>query len=282
MRRHLLLPRRPQGATAHLLAVLLFVMTITAAAGLAVWNGNRMVADAVDARSTVQLPGGIERTDELATFLSGRGDVAAAVAVDPAEVRATLETWMGPAAREAELPLPALVEIEMAPEADPAMLRADLRDAFPRARLVAQQRTLGPVIGALRAGALVGLALVLAVALAASVAIVLATRGALAANRGTIATLHGMGATDAQVAQTFLTGIRRDALVGGSLGTLVALCLLWLLGSSGGSSLSFLVGGARLLGPLDLLLLLALPLLATLMAFVVARWTILRDLRRAL
>ena len=109
MRRHLLLPRRPQGATAHLLAVLLFVMTITAAAGLAVWNGNRMVADAVDARSTVQLPGGIERTDELATFLSGRGDVAAAVAVDPAEVRATLETWMGPAAREAELPLPALV-----------------------------------------------------------------------------------------------------------------------------------------------------------------------------
>ncbi|WP_343344637.1 FtsX-like permease family protein [Sphingomicrobium sp. XHP0239] len=277
-----LLPRRPQGATAYLLAVLLFVMTITAAAGLAVWNGNRLVAGAVEARSTVQLSGGIERTDELAEFLSNRDDVTEVRAIAPDEVRRTLETWMGPAAREADLPLPALVDVEMVRGADPALLRADLRNAFPRARLVAQQRTLAPVLGALSAVAALGLALVLAIALAASVAIALATRGALAANRSTIATLHDMGATDRQVAQTFLTGIRRDALVGGSLGTLVALLVLWLLGASGGSSLAFLVGGTRLLGPLDLLALLLLPLLATLMAFLVARFTILRDLRRAL
>ncbi|MEN3972585.1 hypothetical protein WJS89_07875 [Sphingomicrobium sp. XHP0235] len=281
-RRRTLIKRRAQGASAYLLAIMLFVMTITAAAGLMVWNGNRSVAQAAAARHMVQLPGGIEQTDRLADFVAQADGVDAVRAVPPSETRATMERWMGPAARRADLPLPALVEVELGSERAAPALRAALTDAFPDARLVSNRSVLAPVLNALATVALVGLGLVLGIALAAAASIILATRAAIAANRSTISILHGMGASDTQIAQNFTPAIARDALVGGSFGTALAIALLLVLATTGGDSLDFLSGNARLIGIGELALLALLPLLAAGMAFVVARATILRDLRAAL
>ena len=262
---------------------MLFVMTLTAAAGLALFNGNRLVAQAAGSDALVQLPGGAGESDALAAAIAAAPGVAAATAIPQADVRASLETWMGPAARTADLPLPALVEVRMEPDAAPDRIAAALAEDFPAAQVVPRRTALGPLLAALRTVALFGLLLVLAIAAAAAAAIAIVTRAALAADRGTVATLHGMGATDAQVASGFLGAILRDALVGGAIGTALALAMLWAGIALGGSeSLSLLVGGARLLGPIDLVMLLALPLLAAAMAYVVARATILRDLRSAL
>ncbi|MCJ7421155.1 FtsX-like permease family protein [Sphingomicrobium astaxanthinifaciens] len=266
------------GATGYLLAIMLFVMTVTGAAGLALANGSRLVAAASAGDYVVQLPGGADEADALARFVAAQPGVTEATAVPRAEVDALLARWLGPAAREADLPLPALVEVRV--EGRATALEAALADRYPGAGLAAQAETLAPLLGALRAVALAGLGLVLAIALAAAAAVVLATRAALAANRATIATLHGMGATDGQVARQFDRRIARDALSGGTLGSLLAILLLFAVSRSGGASLSFLVGGARLIDAGDLALLFLLPPLAASIAYVVARATILRDLHR--
>ncbi|MCJ8191181.1 cell division protein FtsX [Sphingomicrobium aestuariivivum] len=266
------------GATGYLLAIMLFVMTVTGAAGLALFNGSRMVEQASAGDFVVQLPGGAGQAAELESFIAAQEGVRSAQAVPQAEVDALLEQWLGPAAEDADLPLPALVEVEMA--GDGASLAQALAEEYPEAGLAAQAETLGPLLNALEAVALAGLGLVLAIALATAAAVVLATRAALAANRSTIGTLHGMGATDGQVARQFDRRIAREALVGGTLGTLLAILLLFAISRTGGESLSFLVGGARLVGWGEFALLLLLAPIAAAIAYVVARATILRDLKR--
>ncbi|WP_265587481.1 cell division protein FtsX [Sphingomicrobium arenosum] len=266
------------GATGYLLAIMLFVMTVTGAAGLALNNGSRMVAAASAGDYVVQLPGGADQAAALEAFVAAQDGVAEAAAVPQEDVDALLSRWLGPAAQEADLPLPALIEVRMDGEA--AALRSALAEEYPEAGLAAQAETLAPLLGALRAVALAGLGLVLAIALAAAAAVVLATRAALAANRATIATLHGMGATDRQVSRQFDQRIAREALTGGTLGSLLALMVLFAVSRTGGASLSFLVGGASLLGWPEFLVLFALPPIAAGIAYVVARATILRDLHR--
>ncbi|MCM8558101.1 cell division protein FtsX [Sphingomicrobium sediminis] len=279
-KRNLLPGGRGLGATFWLLAIMLFVMTVSAAAGLALFNGSRMLDDASGARLIVQLPDGAETSDQVAQLAAEQPGVARAVAVPAEEIEATLEQWLGPALEDSGLPLPGLVEIDLAPDADRDAIAAVITDAAPDARLSAQQAILSPMLDALRATALTGLGLVIAAALAAVSVVILATRAALAANRSTIAILHGMGATDTQVARNFEGRIARDALAGGILGFLLGGLLILLLGLQGGAGVDFLLGGNALIGPVDILILCLLPLVAAGLAFGVARRTILGDLRR--
>lgn len=277
--RPLLPARGRRGPAFALLAVLLFVMTITAASGLGLFNGSRLLIGASGERHIVQLPGALDDSAALEDFLSEQPGVTTARAMPAEELRGTLEQWLGPAATQADLPLPAIVDVKLDEGTDPLMLRSRLATRFPDAQLTSQRALMGPVLGALRTVSLLGLGLVVAIGIAAAVAVTLATRAALTANRKGIAILHGMGATDRQVAASFERRIALDALVGGTIGTVVALAVLAGLLTLGGGDLAFLMGGQSLLGLADLLVLLLLPLLAAAMAFMVARTIILRDLR---
>jgi cell division transport system permease protein len=281
--RRLLPSGRFAGATPWLIGIMMFVMMIVAATGLALAGGARLVRDGVVNRYSIQIADG--RASEGRALAAARAApfVARADAVPEAELRATLEQWLGPVAagEGADLPLPALIEVELAPGADPAPVAAAVRRAVPSAQFVADQSRLAPMLGTLTALTIVAGLLVALIALATAAAVVLATRSALETHRGTIEVLHGIGATDLQVTRLFQRKIAIDALIGGTAGGAVAALVLLLVAGGGLGALGDWTNGS-LLGWDDLLLLAALPLLAAILATVVARATVLAALRAQL
>jgi len=203
--------------------------------------------------------------------------------VPPEELRRTLEQWLGPVAagEGGDLPLPSLIDVELAPGTDPAPIAAAVTRSVKGAQFVADQARLSPMLDTLTALMVIAALLVTLIALATAAAVVLATRGALDTHRATIEIMHGIGATDVQVTRLFQRKIALDALVGGLAGTVVAAIALLVVAEGGIGALGDWTNGSLLAGR-DLLLLATLPLLATILATLVARTTVLRALRSQL
>jgi cell division transport system permease protein len=124
------------------------------------------------------------------------------------------------------------------------------------------------------------LGLVLLIAAASAAAVVLAARGALDNHRGTIEVMHGIGATDDQVARLFVRQIAVDALTGGIGGAVAAAAVIIAILSGVGSA--SLLAGASPLHWNDALWLATLPIAIALLATQVARRALLKALRERL
>jgi cell division transport system permease protein len=195
-------------------------------------------------------------------------------------MRRTLARWLGPAAQSSELPVPALVNFDLKPGADPTAVQRQVQQTAPEARIVAHRESVGPLLHSLHVLQWVAFGLVLLLSGAAAAAVVLAARGAIDTHRFTIEVMHGIGATDAQVTDLFQRRIAIDALAG-SVGGAIAAALVLMLLASGATFAGELAGGGVLRLP-DLILLLLLPLALTVLATVVARMAVLAALREAL
>jgi cell division transport system permease protein len=281
--RRLLPSGRFAGATPWLIGIMMFVMMVVAATGLALAGGARLVREGIAHRYSIQIADG--RASEARALAAARAapGVTSAVAVPEAELRATLEQWLGPVAagEGADLPLPALIDVELAPGADPDAVASSVKRSVPSAQFIADQSRLAPMLGTLTALTLIAALVVLLIALATAAAVVLATRGALDTHRGTIDVMHGIGATDLQVTRLFQRKIALDALIGGTAGAIVAAIVLLIVAGSGFGALGDWTNGS-LLRWIDLVILAALPLLAAILATVVARTTVLAALRAQL
>ena len=270
-----------RGATPWVIAIMLFVMIVVAAAGLALTNVAGIVAGGVSQRYSIQLAGGGARQPAALAVARATPGIAALRPVPLSEMRATLERWLGPLDASSDLPLPAIIDLDLAPGADVAAIGRRIEEAVPGARFVAHADSLRPLLSALHAVSLLAVALVLLVALASAAVVVLAARGALDTNRATIEIMHGVGATDRQVAALFQRRIAIDALTGGIGGGIVAgLVLLAILG--GGSGWIAELSGGPLLHARDLMLLALLPFVIAALATVVARSAVLAALRASL
>ena len=281
--RRLLPSGRFAGATPWLIGIMMFVMMIVAATGLALAGGARLVREGIAHRYSIQIADG--RSSEARAGAAARAapGVIRAVPVPEAELRETLEQWLGPVAagEGADLPLPALIDVELAPGADPAAVAAAVKRAVPSAQFIADQSRLAPMLTTLTALTLIAGLLVALIALATAAAVVLATRGALDTHRSTIEVMHGIGATDLQVTRLFQRKIAIDALVGGTAGAVVAALVLLLVAGGEFDALGDWTNGSLLRG-IDLLVLASLPLLAAILATLVARTTVLAALRAQL
>ena len=281
--RRLLPSGRFAGATPWLIGIMMFVMMIVAATGLALAGGARIVREGIAHRYSIQIADGRASEARAAAAARAAPGVIRAVPVPEAELRKTLEQWLGPVAagEGADLPLPALIDVELAPGADPAAVAASVSRAVPSAQFVADQSRLTPMLTTLTALTLIAGLLVALIALDTAAAVVLATRGALDTHRGTIEVMHGIGATDLQVTLLFQRTIAFDALIGGTAGAVVAALVLLLVAGGQFDALGDWTEGSLLRG-LDLVLLASLPLLAAVLATVVARATVLAALRAQL
>ena len=270
-----------RGPTPYVIAIMTFVMTVVAAAGLALSSMAGIVADAAANRFVLQLPdGGEGRMEAAVTAARQAPGVSSVEPVPEEEMRRTLERWLGPAGLGDDLPVPALVHLDLAPGAEPEAVGRYIAQRVPSAGLVAEEATLGPLLNSLRALQWLALALVLLMAAATSAAVVLAARGALDTHRSTIEIMHGIGATDRQVARLFQRKIALDSAVGALLGGAAAALVLLLI--AGGAAFATDLAGQAPLGSSDLLLLALLPLAAVALATFVARLAVLGALRQSL
>ena len=271
-----------RGPTPYVIAIMTFAMMVVAAAGLALANAAGIVAGAVEHRYVLQLPDGsggkLAAAERAARSVPG---VLSVEAVPEAEMRRTLEKWLGPGGIGNELPIPAILHLDLRPGADSAQVGASLSRAIPGSRFVAEQATVQPLLASLRALRWLSVALVLLMAAATSAAVVLAARGALDTHRSTIEIMHGIGATDQQVALLFQRKIALDAMAGAIAGGVVAALALLIIGGGGLALASDLAGGPPLRGS-DFLVLALMPVAAVLLATLVARFAVLSALHKVI
>ncbi|HMG46999.1 MAG TPA: FtsX-like permease family protein [Allosphingosinicella sp.] len=284
-----LLPEgRIAGPMPWVIAIMMFLTVLAAAAGLGLAGAASRLDEQIGTRITIQV---VEANPDLrraqaaaaATAVQGLPGVVAVRPVPDAEVQALLEPWLGAGGLENDIPVPALIDVDLTPEAHRALdsLRRAVAAAAPSARVDDNGRWLAPLaslIGALKWLA-AGLVLLMVGATAATV--VLAARAALDTHRGTIEILHLMGATDVQVARLFQRRIALDALFGGLVGFILAAFVLIGIGNRVSALGSELLGSATVPAPAWGILV-AMPAFGVLLAMLVARLTILRALGRML
>lgn len=269
-----------RGPVPLLIAIMTFVIVVVAAAGLALSNTSSVVKAGVENRYSIQISDGAAKAPAAIAAARSLPGVTRAEQVAPEDLRRTLERWLGPAASEANLPMPAIIDVDLRPGTDSAKVKRAIESAVPGARFIAHRTSLEPLLKALRGLTLLALALVLLIALASAAAIVLAARGALDTHRATIDVMHGIGAEDQQVVRLFVRQIAIDALTGGIAGAGTAGLVIALI--LGGAGYATLLSGSPPLTWNDALLLLLVPIAIALLATQVARAALMRALRERL
>ncbi len=284
-----LLPEgRLSGPMPWVIAIMMFLTVLAAAAGLGLAGAATRLDDQIGSRVTVQIIEARPRQRDAqaaaaADTLRRLPGVISVRPVSEEEIATLLEPWIGSIGLESDLPVPALIDVDLTPAAHAGLerLRSAVVAVAPAARVDDNAQWLAPLaslIGALKWLA-AGLVLLMVGATAATV--VLAARAALDTHRGTIEILHLMGATDVQVARLFQRRIALDALFGGLVGFILAGGVLIGLGERVSALGSELLGSATI-PTQGWAVLIGLPMFGVLLAMLVARLTILRALGRLL
>lgn len=283
---------RMSGPMPWVIAIMVAMTAIALAAGLALGNAVSSARAEIDGGVTVQV---IEPRSELRAEQAARAveaiktmpGVAGLRLVPQEELDALIEPWLGTgiaSATGAAIPVPALIDVRLKGPATPAQLAAiakRLAPVAPSAKIDAQSNWLKPVFDAMVSLQVLAIALVALLAMALAAAVLLAARSALGANRDTIEIVHLLGGTDAQVARVFQRSIGYDAAGGGTVGLALAMVVILVLGRRFSGLGAGLVDNGALVWS-DWLLLALVPILATLLAMLTARLTVLHALRRML
>ncbi|MFZ9395001.1 MAG: cell division protein FtsX [Erythrobacter sp.] len=286
-----LIPRNPvSGPMPWVIAIMIALMVMAAAAGLALGNlAERARAD-LSGALTVQI---LEANAELraaqarkaADILAADRAVASLRVIPQDELQEMLAPWLGSSAEIGDaVPVPALIDVQLrgiASPAEVARLNARLVDAVPTARVDAQSDWLRPVYDALAALQVLALALIVLLACTAAGAVWLAARSSFTNHRRTVEIVHLLGGTDRQIAQIFQRSITFDALLGGLIGFALGALAVAVIGSQFAAIDSGMVAGGNL-RQIDWLVLAAIPVAGVLLATLTARITVMMALNRML
>ncbi|TPG41274.1 permease [Sphingomonas koreensis] len=271
-----------------IMAIMLFLTVLAAALGLGTLSAAHLLDRELAGRLTVQVieADAVARERDAARILAVlRADPAVAHAgeVDRAQLAALLKPWLGSAGDDPDLPMPALIDVDLkdAGDASVATIERAVTRVSPAARVDRRQRWMSPVSSFMDVLTALGAGLVLLMALATGAVVILAARSGLETHSDTIEVMHMLGSTDVQVARLFQRRIARDTAIGGAIGTVAALAVVGFIGMRLASLGSDLLGGVAL-GLRDWLLLALLPLTFALLATLAARLAVLRALGKTL
>jgi cell division transport system permease protein len=280
---------RLSGAMPWVVAIMLFLTLLGAASGLFLLEASRQGGNDLARQLTVQI---IEADPALRVAkrvavtreLSGVSGVIDVKPVPDAQVRALLEPWLGSAVVDADIPVPALIDLNMQAPPTPAQLKhlADRVNArAPGSRIESHATWMAPFFDLMRALLLLISGILFLLLVATSATVVLAVRAALNTHRETIEIMHMMGGTDRQAARLFQRRMALDALFGGVIGFVAAAAVIVLLGGRFAQLEPGLLSGASF--PVYGWIVLALiPLAVTGIAMLMARMTVISALKKML
>jgi cell division transport system permease protein len=276
------------GPMPWVIAIMMFLMVLAAAAGLALSFAANELDETLGRQFTIQIvdANGVRRdaaADRVATVIRAMPGVVAVDRIGEKAMTDLLRPWLGAGLADTDLPVPAMIDVRFAGGKRDRMaaVRASVLRIAPAARIDDHAQWLGPLAGLL--GSLRWLAgvLVLMMAAAAAFTVVLAARAALNTHQATIEVMHHLGSTDAQIARLFQRRIALDALFGGAVGLALAALVIWGVGERIVEVGSDLLGSIGL-PPLAWAVLILFPLGGTLLAMLAARITIMLALRQRL
>jgi cell division transport system permease protein len=168
----------------------------------------------------------VARASEIAMQVRG---VTAATALDEKESTALLEPWLGSNFDVADLPIPRLIAVRVAEDADLPTLSRRLKEEVPTASLDDHGEWLQRLSAMAQVMSAVGLFILGLVFAATALCVVFATRGAMAGNRVVIEVLHFVGAEDSYIAREFQRHFLLLGLKGASIGGALAMAMFLLV-----------------------------------------------------
>ena len=221
------------------------------------------------------------RRDKALALLRGTPGLVRVEPLDEERIAALLEPWLGPGNVGAGLPLPQIIDVEIAADADidVAALSARLSTAVPGATVDDHGEWLHDLVTLARSIELAAAAAVLLIGLAAVITVVFVTRTGLAVHHQVIEMLHLIGARDSYVAKQFQFHALALGLRGGLLGLALAVITLVAIGLVGREVEAVLMPRLSLSAGQWIVIALV-PVAAAAIAMITARVTVLRALAK--
>ncbi len=274
------------GSLTAVLAAISSLASLALAAFLMIASATGEWTKALDATLTVQVRGTeaaeiAQRAQAALAVLQAEPGVLSAKLMPADEAARLLEPWLGKGAAD-YLNVPALIDVELAPEARAGLteLSGRVEAAAPGVIIDDHGRWNRRLVATAHSGQVLAFAVVLLVMAAACAISVFAARAGLSANAEVVALLHLVGATDQFIAREVQGRFLIIGLRGGAIGLAVALLAIGALAvaTRGVGADAFLAPdlslGPRLAAPL-----LVVPLAMCLTTGLAARLTVLRALR---
>ena len=280
---------RLSGPMPWVIAIMLFLTLLVAAAGLTLAEAARQGGQDLARHVTVQIieADPAQRAAQRAAVtraLRKLDSIAEVKPVPDADVRALLEPWLGTGVIDADVPVPALVDVRFGsvPTAETiTRLQSTLRSVAPNIRVDSHSSWMAPFFELMRALLWLAAAMFLLLLVATSAVVILAVRSTLNTHRETIEIMHMMGGTDIQAARLFQRRVALDALLGGIVGFIVAAVVIITVGGRFAAVEPGLLSGAHF--PYYGWAVLALiPLAVMALAMLMARMTVISALKRML
>lgn len=279
---------RVSGPMPWVIAIMLFLTLLAAATALILGHAAGESGTDLARRATVQV---IEadpaaRTadrDKIVAALRHVSGISEVKTVPDADVRALLEPWLGSGVADADIPIPALIDIHFSDIAGKERLAAlDKKlSAIANVRIDSNASWMAPFFDLMRALVWLAVGILLLLLAATSATIVLAVRSALNTHKDTIEIMHMMGSTDIQAARLFERRVALDALLGGVIGFAAATLIILLLAGRFAAIEPGLLGSAAM--PWYGWIVLALiPLAVMGLAMLIARLTVTAALKKML
>lgn len=280
---------RLSGPMPWVIAIMLFLTLLVAAAGITLADAARKGGADLASKVTIQIieSDPVARASQKAAVARSLRNVAGITNVRPVpdgEVRNLLEPWLGSGVVDADIPVPALVDIRLNAPPDGRTLRSlqrRLERVAPNIRLDSHSSWMAPFFDLMAALVWLAVAVLLLLLVATSAVVILAVRSTLNTHRGTIEIMHMMGGTDLQAARLFQRRVALDSLLGGIVGFAAATAVILALGGRFSAVEPGLLAGATF--PLYGWVLLAIiPLAVMGLAMLMARWTVVSALKKML
>jgi len=280
---------RLSGPMPWVIAIMLFLTLLVAAAGLTLAEAARQGGQDLARHVTVQIieADPAQRAAQRAAVtraLRKLDSIAEVRPVPDPQVRALLEPWLGTGVIDADVPVPALVDVRFGsvPTAETlTRLQSTLRSVAPNIRVDSHSSWMAPFFELMRTLLWLAAAVFLLLLVATSAVVILAVRSTLNTHRETIEIMHMMGGTDVQAARLFQRRVALDALLGGIVGFIVAAVVIMTVGGRFAAVEPGLLSGAHF--PYYGWAILALiPLAVMALAMLMARMTVISALKRIL
>ena len=274
------------------IAIMTFLASLTAGSGILVAEASRGWTENVSREMTIQvkpvtgrdIEADVQKAADVARAAPGIANVRI---FSKREAEHLLEPWLGTGLDLGELPIPRLIVVEFGSgTVDTKALQAALHERVPPALLDDHRLWMERL--ATMARALVGLVILIfvLVLVAMALAVIFATRGAMAGNREILDVLHFVGAADSFIAHQFQRHFLwlglRGGLVGGGCAiaafALSGVIASWFTSSAGSDQIQALFGTFAL-GPPGYVAIICIAIGVAFLTALISRTIVYRHLR---
>lgn len=222
-----------------------------------------------------------KETKKLAIGLKNNPMIKSLAVLSSAEIQELISPWIGDSLAINDIPLPGLIAIELRNTDQKSLntLESDMLKISKYARLETHHEWLGDLINFTRTLKNLSLFITLIITGATITAITAGIRTRLAIHKKEVLLLHAMGATDHYIARQFQRHAMILSLKGGLIGTtlgLIITAIVIILSTNSGTTLIPTIQ----INTTAILLLCSIPIIASLIATLTSRFTVLRNLSK--